>query len=114
MRRHLLRSTVASIAALASIAAWPGGRVAAQGRIDAAPASTLDAARRASYNLDNAEALAFARRAVKEAPLESTAHRTLASILWLNILFRRGAITVDHYLDGSISKSSVSLPKPPG
>ena len=34
----------------------------------AAPASTLDAAHRAAYNLDYAEALALARRAVKEAP----------------------------------------------
>jgi tetratricopeptide (TPR) repeat protein len=33
-------------------------------------------------------------------------------VLWLNVLFRRGAVTVDHYL-GSFSRSSVDLAKPP-
>ena len=33
-------------------------------------------------------------------------------MLWLNLLFRRGAVTVDHYL-GSFSASTVDLGKPP-
>jgi tetratricopeptide (TPR) repeat protein len=33
-------------------------------------------------------------------------------VLWLNLLFRRGAVTVDHYL-GSFTRSNVDLAKPP-
>ena len=40
------------------------------------------------------------------------AHRALANVLWLNLLFQRGAVTVDHYL-GSFSSSTVDLKKPP-
>ena len=46
------------------------------------------------------------------SPDDPAPHRSLASVLWLNLLFRRGAVTVDHYL-GSFSRSSVDLAKPP-
>ncbi len=52
------------------------------------------------------------RRAVALAPDDPAAHRALASVLWLHILFRRGAVTVDTYL-GSFSRSKVDLEKPP-
>jgi tetratricopeptide (TPR) repeat protein len=65
-----------------------------------------------AYNLDHDQAVDLLRRAVALAPDDPAAHRSLASVLWLNILFRRGAVTVDHYL-GSFTGSSVDLPKPP-
>lgn len=65
-----------------------------------------------AYNLDHDEAVALLRRAVSLAPDDPATHRTLAAILWLNMLFRRGAVTVDHYL-GSFSRASVELRKPP-
>jgi tetratricopeptide (TPR) repeat protein len=65
-----------------------------------------------SYNLDHPQALALLRQAVAEHPDDPANHRALASSLWLDILFRRGAVTVDHYL-GSFSRSRVELPKPP-
>ena len=46
------------------------------------------------------------------APDDPAPHRSLAAVLWLNLLFRRGAVTVDHYL-GSFSASTVDLGKPP-
>jgi tetratricopeptide (TPR) repeat protein len=66
----------------------------------------------AAYNLDYAEAVAAARRAVAAGPNESRAHRALASIVWLEILFRRGAVSVDHYM-GNVTRMAVTLPKPP-
>ena len=45
-------------------------------------------------------------------PDEPTTHRALASILWLDILFKRGAVVTDHYISGGL-KEQVSLPKPP-
>lgn len=83
-----------------------------------APASPADItavikqAFRAAYNLDEIEALESARRAVAMGPDDPAAHRTLASILWLDILFRRGAVVTDNYLTGGL-KEQLQLPKPP-
>jgi len=71
-------------------------------------ATALDLA----YNLDHDRALELLRRAVRQAPDDPAPHRSLASVLWLNMLFRRGAVTVDHYL-GSFSRAKVDLAKPP-
>ncbi len=77
------------------------------------PADTLIAeASDLAYNLDHDEAVALLRKGAALYPDNPAAHRALASILWLNILFRRGAVTVDHYL-GSLSRSNVDLKKPP-
>ena len=82
------------------------------------PARALDAAvvrQRAfelAYNLDHDEAVALLRRASDQSPNEPSLHRALASILWFNMLFRRGAVTVDHYL-GSFTRTQVELKKPP-
>ena len=65
-----------------------------------------------AYNLDHEPAIALLRRAVEIAPGDPAGHRNLASVLWLNMLFQRGAVTVDHYL-GSFSRARVDLKKPP-
>src|SRR5262249_13162249 len=71
----------------------------------------LDRAFTAAYNLDHPEAVQLARTAVVMAPDDPLAHRALAAILWLDMLFQRGAVTVDNYL-GSSSKAPLNLPKP--
>ena len=89
---------------------WPVGTAAA-----AQPDGVEELRERAlelAYNLDHDEAVALLRRAVALAPEDPTPHRTLAAVLWLNMLFRRGAVTVDHYL-GSFSRTRVALKKPP-
>ncbi len=65
-----------------------------------------------AYNLDHDQAIELLRRAIALAPDDPAPHRSLASVLWLNMLFRRGAVTVDHYL-GSFTRSTVDLAKPP-
>lgn len=65
-----------------------------------------------AYNLDHDEAMVLLRKAATLAPDDPASHRGVAAVLWLNILFRRGAVTVDHYL-GSFSRATVDLPKPP-
>jgi len=64
------------------------------------------------YNLDHDAAITLLRQAVATDPNDSANHRALASAIWLNILFRRGAVTVDHYL-GSFTRANVELHNPP-
>ena len=72
----------------------------------------VQTAYRAAYNLDHETALATARDATRRWPGESRAHRALAGILWLQALFHRGAVTVDHYM-GGLTGSTLDLPDPP-
>jgi tetratricopeptide (TPR) repeat protein len=65
-----------------------------------------------TYNLDHAEAARLLRKAIALDPNNANNHRALASTLWLQVLFERGAVTVDHYL-GSFSKSTVDIKNPP-
>lgn len=65
-----------------------------------------------AYNLDYEEAVRLLRRAAAERPADAAPYRTLASVLWLQMLFSRGAVTVDHYL-GSFTRTQVELQKPP-
>jgi tetratricopeptide (TPR) repeat protein len=64
------------------------------------------------YNLDHEEAIRLLRQAVAADPDDSANHRALASSIWLLILFKRGAVTVDHYL-GSFTSKTVDLKNPP-
>jgi tetratricopeptide (TPR) repeat protein len=64
------------------------------------------------YSHEHEAAAALLRRAVALAPDDPATHRSLAGTLWLQLLFKRGALTVDHYL-GSFSKAKVELQEPP-
>ena len=65
-----------------------------------------------AYNLDREEAIGLLRQAATLAPSDAAPRRTLASVLWLQMLFSRGAVTVDHYL-GSFTRTQVALKQPP-
>jgi tetratricopeptide (TPR) repeat protein len=99
---------VAVLVAAVTVMAGAGPRAAQPASVD----QLIDEAYEAVYNLDHPEAVRLAEEAVALAPGESRAHRTLASITWLHILFRRGAVTVDHYM-GSVTRGQKNLPKPP-
>ncbi len=66
----------------------------------------------AAYNLNYDEALRMARQDAIARPNDPVAHRTLATIVWMQILFTRGGITIDAYL-GSATSSDVKMPPPP-
>jgi pentatricopeptide repeat protein len=102
-----------------TLAATSGPELAADRRQAAPPtpapskaAELVDRSFEAAYNLDHDEAIALVRQAITAGPDDPDTHRALAAILWLNILFRRGAVTIDHYM-GGVTKSIGSLPKPP-
>lgn len=87
--------------------AMPPLAYARQNDVDA----LLDRAYDAAYNLDYEEAIGLARKAVTIAPDASRTHRAVASIVWFHMIFRRGAVTVDHYM-GGVTKNQKSRPKP--
>ncbi len=107
MIRGLLLAAAALLLAPATHAAQtpPTGSAAAV-RLAAAPAFA------AAYNLNYDQAVAMAERLVATHPESSGAHRALATILWMHLLFDRGALTIDHYL-GGVSQSNIQLPAPP-
>lgn len=65
-----------------------------------------------AYNLDHDEAVALFRQAIAADPNDVASYRGLASVVWLNISFKRGAVTVDDYL-GSVTKPNVAVRQPP-
>jgi tetratricopeptide (TPR) repeat protein len=65
-----------------------------------------------AYNLDHDEALAMFRQAVAADPDDSASYRAIAAVTWLNILFRRGALTSDEFLS-SMPESNATVKTPP-
>lgn len=65
-----------------------------------------------AYNLDHDAAVETLTKAAQLVPDEPTAHRGLASIAWLNILFTRGTVTADEYL-GKLARKDVTVSPPP-
>ncbi|MGE3345648.1 MAG: tetratricopeptide repeat protein [Vicinamibacterales bacterium] len=66
----------------------------------------------AAYNLNYDAAMVLAETAVARHPESSAAHRAIATVIWMHLLFERGALTIDHYL-GGMTQSDVALPAPP-
>ncbi|MCR4375567.1 MAG: tetratricopeptide repeat protein [Acidobacteria bacterium] len=75
-------------------------------------ATAQSAAYITAYNLNYDDALRMARQDVAARPGDPEAHRTLATIVWMHILFTRGGATIDHYL-GGLTSSQIKLPPPP-
>ena len=95
-------------ACLAILLLWSGAAAAQPESGDALRAR----ATQLIYEHQHDEAIKLLRQAVAIAPDQSATHRSLASAVWLKMLFLRGAVTVDHYL-GSFNRSRVDLTKPP-
>lgn len=106
MRRNLTLAVVVSVVTVVAGA----GAVPQQGPATRATPIITEAFQ-AVYNLDHEQAIAIARRAVAAAPEEPASHRTLAAMIWLQILYRRGSVSIDHYL-GGITRSDIDFPKP--
>ena len=98
-------TTAGSLIAVALFCALSGAQTPAS-----PPATTQAFA--AAYNLNYDEALRLARQDVAARPEDPVAHRTLATIVWMQTLFNRGGITIDAYL-GSATSSDVKMPPPP-
>ena len=106
------RPTGGLLLLVVALAVSPPTVHAANAQSSPAAAALCDEALGLAYNLDHNQALALLRRAVALAPDDPAPHRSLASVLWMNILFQRGAVTVDHYL-GAFTGSTLNLTKPP-
>jgi tetratricopeptide (TPR) repeat protein len=97
-------------ACLTFLLLWPG--VAASAPQSESADALRARATQLIYEHQHDEAIRLLRQAVAIAPDQSATHRSLASAIWLKMLFLRGAVTVDHYL-GSFNRARVDLTKPP-
>jgi tetratricopeptide (TPR) repeat protein len=109
MSMHSRRPTIAALLAICLPLLYSYASAYARGQT---PRELRDRASDLTYNLDYDEALRLLRQAVAADPNDAANHRALASTVWLQILFKRGAVTVDHYL-GSFSRSNVDIRNPP-
>jgi tetratricopeptide (TPR) repeat protein len=103
--------TLVAISVVAGLAAPGRGNQGPESRSEPSVAALTSSAYEAAFNLDHDQGIALARQALAEAPTSARAHRTLASMLWMKVLFGRGAVTVDHYASG-MSDAQKHLPKP--
>jgi tetratricopeptide (TPR) repeat protein len=85
---------------------------ASRRRANPASDSLLGRAFDAEYSLDHKEAVDLFRRAIAADPKDSAAYRGLAAATWFNLVFLRGAVTVDHYL-GGVRRPKIDLKRPP-
>jgi tetratricopeptide (TPR) repeat protein len=106
---HRMLLTVAAVFGL--VVASPA-QVVRETQLQKPVSAAIDAAFQAAYNLDHEESITHARRAVQLAPDEPAAHRALAAMLWVQLLYKRGTVSIDHFL-GGLSRSDVKMPKPP-
>ncbi len=99
---------IAILVAAATMSAAPNSRL---GRADDT-ATLIHDAFDAAYNLNYDQALVLAKRAVQVDPNSAAAHRVVADVIWLKLIFLRGAVSVDYYA-GTTTKSQAMLPKTP-
>jgi tetratricopeptide (TPR) repeat protein len=100
--RSLFRICV--VVALATAAATLQANPATDARLQKAFAQ--------AYNLDHDEAVAEMREAIRQDPTNPAPYRALATVTWLNLLYKRGLVLVEHYL-GPVSRQDVKTTAPP-
>ena len=107
---------VSSIAIALAATPWPcSSATADRARArDANPATDahLQQAFALAYNLDHDAAVTAMRAVIAEDPSNPAPYRALATVTWLNLLFKRGMVLVEHYL-GPVSRSDVKIAAPP-
>lgn len=64
-----------------------------------------------AYNLDYPEAYAEGSRLIAERPNDPMSYRAVATVAWMEMVFRRGAASIDHYM-GNITETQFNVPKP--
>jgi tetratricopeptide (TPR) repeat protein len=103
-------TTVTSTAAIALLAVpmLQGPNIPPAG---AAAAATLRArGLELGYNLDHADALQAFTDAIAADPAHPAAYRLVAATMWINVLFRQGAVTAEDFL-GQAGASANPRPK---
>ena len=109
MRAVRLACLLAAVLALAR-------PVGAQEAVALAPGETVVSLRwrayDAAYNLDYDRAVDLLRAGTRRWPENASLYRSLATMVWLQILFARGSLTVDDYL-GPLQKQYLAFRPPP-
>lgn len=83
----------------------------APGIVASQPSASVDQVFTHAYNLDYAEAYAEGNRLIAERPNDPMTYRAVATVAWMEMVFRRGAASIDHYM-GHITETQFNVPKP--
>ena len=81
------------------------------GVVASQPPATVDQVFDHAYNLDYTEAYAEGNRLIAERPNDPMSYRAVATVAWMEMVFRRGAASIDHYM-GHITETQFNVPKP--
>jgi hypothetical protein len=109
MRRALLACSLAALLACAEPALAQGPVTLASGET---VASLRARAYDAAYNLDHEHAVELLRAGTRRWTEDASLYRSLATMVWLQILFARGSLLVDDYL-GPLQKQHLAFKAPP-
>ena len=106
VRRHALANMIGLL--IAARSASPAAQAPAATATDGAATAAALRARGLDlgYNLDHEEALAAFRAAIAADPTHPGAYRLAAATIWIEALFRQGAVTADDYLGQARSDAS--------
>jgi hypothetical protein len=85
--------------------------LAAQSVVATQPPPSVDRVFDFAYNLDYPEAYAEGNRLIAERPNDPMSYRAIATAAWMEMVFRRGAASIDHYM-GHITETQFNVPKP--
>ena len=94
-RSHWISSAILTVASL--VAAVPAGAASE------APGAVLAQAYDLAYNLDHEQAVETLLRAIDADPTDSSAHRGIAALTWLRMLFLRGQVLVDSQMTATFN-----------
>jgi len=105
--RHHILTTAAVLLTITTVGAQ-GPQTTTMGPADAAALRAKGI--ELGYNLDHAAALDAFTAAIAAAPDHPAAYRLVAATMWINVLFRQGAVTAEDFL-GQAGESAAPRPR---
>lgn len=108
---HSLTTAAAAALLVAGLAGAPAASFQTNPSISQTSSSTAAQLRKKGvelgYNLDHAAALAVFEQAIAADPTDPAAYRLVAATMWINLLFRQGAVTAEDFLGQAMSTSGL-------
>ena len=117
VRRRITHVSAGSLVGILTLLPLPtsaGRPVVTEAAVTAeAPGALLERAYDLAYNLDHDLAIDTLQRALEQDPDSLAAHRGMAALAWLRMLFLGGQVLVDSQMTATFRRSGGKLEHPP-